>query len=355
MSKAPLRVLQLIDSLNAGGSERMAVQLANLLNDKIDLSAIVCSRATGILEKEIYKDVRFLYLKKTKALDVLALKKLFRFVTEKKINIIHAHSTSYFLACQLKLLQPQLKIIWHDHYGNSDFLENRQKVVLAQCSYLFDSIISVNNKLKAWSEKHLNCKKVHYLENFTSISEISSKNNKADFRILQIANLRPQKDHLTSLKAIQRLTKKGFQFKVDYIGDHTLDPKYFKTILEFVNLHHLNDTVTFHGKRSDVIEFLKMADVGILSSESEGLPLSLLEYAQAHLPVVVTDVGQCKEVVRGNGKVVEPKNPEALAEAIEFYITNEKLGKKHGDNLHLSVKNRFSPDKFVSRLFEIYN
>jgi glycosyltransferase involved in cell wall biosynthesis len=355
MSKAPLRVLQLIDSLEAGGSERMAVQIANLLNDKINFSAIVSTRQSGVLEKDIIKNVLFLCLNKKRAFDIFAVLKLYRFIKKNRINIIHAHGTSFFTAFQLKLFVPSLKLIWHDHYGNSDFLERREKFVLSKCSHFFDAIISVNKKLKDWSIKNLNCRKVFYLENFSSLTEINSKQKQAVFTILQIANLRPQKDHLNSLNAIKLLIGKGHQIQVNYVGDATLNQTYTNSILDYVNYNHLNNTVKFFGSQSNISEFLEKADLGILSSESEGLPLSLLEYAQAHLPVVVTNVGQCKEVVGDNGVIVEPKRPKLLAKAIESYMNNKDLCKKHGDKFYQSIKTRYGADIFLDKLFEVYN
>ncbi|GAQ48948.1 glycosyl transferase [Flavobacterium psychrophilum] len=54
-----MRVLQIIDSLNAGGAERMAVNYANALADKIEFSGIVVTRKDGILKKQLGNNVPF--------------------------------------------------------------------------------------------------------------------------------------------------------------------------------------------------------------------------------------------------------------------------------------------------------
>ena len=63
------------------------------------------------------------FLTKVKAIDFKALFKLKRFIKQNKINLVHAHSTSVFTAVLVKLLGAKIKIVWHDHYGKSDFLK----------------------------------------------------------------------------------------------------------------------------------------------------------------------------------------------------------------------------------------
>ena len=78
--------------------------------------------------------------------------------------------------------------------------------------------------------------------------------------------------------------------------------------------------------------FLHGADCGVLSSVSEGLPVSLLEYGMAGLPVIVTDVGQCAEVV-GNGRfgrVVPPGKPNSDGKGIIMDYPKQSTSKTNG-------------------------
>ena len=65
MSKS-LRVLQIIDTLNAGGAERMAVQIANGLVDKTGFSGLCCTREEGVLKDSLSHKVNYLFAKKNK-------------------------------------------------------------------------------------------------------------------------------------------------------------------------------------------------------------------------------------------------------------------------------------------------
>src|SRR5690606_38908493 len=197
-----MRVLQLIDSLRPGGAEKMAVNIANALLPHVDRSFLCCTRQEGMLKDEIKPEVRYLFLNKKSRLDPKAILGLRKYIIENKIDIIHAHSSSFFLAGLLKLTGSNFKLIWHDHYGESENLGDREFKVLKRFSRLFWGIISVNTTLKDWAENYLNCKNVTVIRNFipepdpNAKSQISLKGNKNDFKIICVANLRPQKDHM---------------------------------------------------------------------------------------------------------------------------------------------------------------
>jgi len=75
-----MRIVQLIDSLEAGGAERMAVNYANVLSEKIAFSGLVATRKEGVLKNQLNEGVQYLFLNKKKALDINALFRLRQFM-----------------------------------------------------------------------------------------------------------------------------------------------------------------------------------------------------------------------------------------------------------------------------------
>jgi glycosyltransferase involved in cell wall biosynthesis len=102
------------------------------------------------------------------------------------------------------------------------------------------------------------------------------------------------------------------------------------------------------GPVENVSDLLSTANLGVLCSESEGLPVSLLEYGLAGLPVVCTHVGQCAAVLE-NGKLgwlVLPKNPQALVDSIIEILSNKNLAAEKAQKFHEHIFNEYGHNKF---------
>ncbi|MGB6267468.1 MAG: glycosyltransferase, partial [Olleya sp.] len=299
-----MKVLQLIDSLEAGGAERVAVNFANGLVSEVEGSYLCATRAEGLLKSSLNKNVGYLFLNKKKTIDFKAIKLLLHFVKENQITIIHAHSTSYFLATIIKILKPKIKLIWHDHYGKSEFLNERPKSILKLCSRFFNHIFCVNSRLEAWAKEVLKVNSFSYLPNFavknetSSITKLKGEEGK---RIVCLANLRPQKNHLNLLNAFTEVVKTHADWSLHLVGQDFKDA-YSQSIFDYIKNQNLKKNVFFYGSCPDTSAILEQSTIGVLSSKSEGLPLTLLEYGLAALPVITTNVGDCKLVVSNDSE-----------------------------------------------------
>ncbi|TYA71434.1 glycosyltransferase family 4 protein [Seonamhaeicola marinus] len=353
-----MRVLQLVDSLDTGGTERVAVNIANALSSRIEVSVLCATRKEGILKKSLKSQVKYAFLEKKKTIDFKALVTLKKLVKKEKISIIHAHSSSFFMAVLLKFVYPRIKIIWHDHYGNNEFINQRKAKVLIRFSSQFNHVLCVNERLKNWGKEKLKCKDVDYIPNFAipsnNIPITTLKGNRGK-RIMHLANLRPQKDHETLLRAFAEIIKDHNDWTLHCVGKDFNDP-YSDAIKVLVRELRLNNKVFFYGGIPDVTHVLNQADIAVLSSKSEGLPIALLEYGFAKLPVVVTNVGDCLKVVSNEkeGYVVEKQNHEALKSNIIKIIKSPELRLSLGLNLFHKVNTSFSEEAIIKELINIY-
>src|SRR5690606_24937021 len=130
-----MRILQIIDSLETGGAERMAVNYANALADIIPFSGLAATRSEGILKTDINPNVNYVFVGKKWILYISALIRLHKYCRMHEVSILHAHSSSYFFVLMLKCLTPKFKIVWHDHNGISEFLTSREAWILKIASY----------------------------------------------------------------------------------------------------------------------------------------------------------------------------------------------------------------------------
>jgi len=347
-----MRILQLIDSLEAGGAERMAVNYANALSSQISFSALIATRNEGNLKEDLNSNVTYKFLSKKSSIDFVALFKLRKFCVIHKISHIHAHSSSFFWAVLIKLTLPKLKIIWHDHYGNSEFLEHRRFLFLKLLSIFFDGIISVNTTLKVWADKKLNCSKVIHLNNFVpfeanSIEETFLKGSPKR-RIICLANLREQKNHrmLIALALLIRSQRPDWSFHLvgkDFQDDYSAEIKHL------IKINKLDNDVFMYDSVKDIKHVLVQSEIAILTSKSEGLPVSILEYGYFRKAVLATDVGEISSVIEHNfnGMLIKSEDVDSFFMALCSLIDNPNLRRKLGASLHETIIAKYSEQRVI--------
>jgi len=351
-------VIQLIDSLDAGGAEVLAVNIANALVDEGINSHLCTTRKEGVLKNNFKKNIGFLFLERKKSIDFSAIIRFKKYLKKNNIGIIHAHTTSYFFAFCVKIIYPKVKIIWHNHTGNYVNLKGFKFFIIKFMSLFFDGIINVNEELNIWAKNELKHKKSIKLDNFPQFinknktTQLLGKENK---RIVILASLREVKDHLNLLESFNKIHSKYTDWTIHIIGKDFND-NYSKKIKQFILEKSLENSVFLYGLCLDIENILNQATIGALSSKSEGLPVSLLEYGLAKLPVVVTNVGECNKVIE-NGKsgiVVDKENSLELAEALEEYILSGDKRNIYGELHHKNVQIKYSQKHFITQLIKIY-
>ena len=349
-----MRIVQIIDSLEAGGAERMAVNYANALSSTISFSALVSSRKEGSLKQFINQNVHYLFLNKKRTIDFGAVLRLRRFCITNNINFVHAHSSSYFLAMLVKLSYPKLQIIWHDHNGMSEFLSSRESVILRFSSYFFKGIIVVNHQLKNWAAAELHCKKIIYLPNFTKKEEnqisITALHGTPGKRILCLANLRVQKNHFMLIDIADRVRVSHPEWTFHLVGKEFED-EYHAAVIKDIEDRNLQQHVFIYGSKSDTAAILTQSDIAILSSSSEGLPVALLEYGLYEKPVVVTAVGEIPQIIVNgeNGLMVEPTDNEAFYAALVTLIEDPEKRQKFATALYKTIMQNNSGITVISQ------
>lgn len=349
-----MRIVQIIDSLDAGGAEKMAINYANTLASKIEFSGLIATRKEGSLKSQIHSNVSYLFLNRKKTIDVKAILKLRKYCKENKVTHLQPHSSSYFTAMLVKILYSKLKIIWHDHNGLSEFLSSRKSFALKIASCFFKGIITVNYQLKNWAVKELNCKKVIYLPNFTSIDPmprvetvlkgISGK------RILCLANLRSQKNQFYLLEVAKKLKTLYPDWTFHLVGKDFQDD-YSEKIRQTITQYSLENNVFLYGSKRDTTNIIYQSDICVFSSSSEGLPVALLEFGLLSKPVISTEVGEIPLIIENdkNGILVPVNDIDKFILALSRLIENPKIRLNLGMNLKNTIDSNNSEKAIVSQ------
>ncbi|WP_162126215.1 glycosyltransferase [Flavobacterium phycosphaerae] len=349
-----MRIVQIIDSLEVGGAEKMAVNYANALVGQIDFSGLIATRAEGDLKSQLSEKVDYCFLEKKKTIDLHAARRLKKYCKTHQIEVVHAHSSSYFVAVLAKIIYPKIKVIWHDHNGLSEFITKKETIALKIASFFFSGIIVVNYQLKSWAVRELNCKKVIYLPNFTSVeTAIAPQTTLKGIegkKILCLANLRPQKNHFLLLDVAEKVKKNFPEWTFHLVGKDFKD-EYSTKIKALIESKELQDTVFVYGSKNDTTNIINQCVIAVLTSDSEGLPVALIEYGLLKKAVVTTNVGEIPLIIKhgSNGFIVDRKDTEAFYLHLLKVMNNGELRTAMGEALFRTINENNSEEAVVEK------
>jgi glycosyltransferase involved in cell wall biosynthesis len=171
------------------------------------------------------------------------------------------------------------------------------------------------------------------------------------FRLVLVANIRPIKRISDAIYAVHKLREKMPSIELYIIGDGSQ-----------INLESLADElgikerISFLGSRDDVLTLLPNFDVGLLCSESEGFSNTLIEYSQAGLPIICSNVGGNAEIVDHgqNGFLYSVGEVDSLAEYIFAIRSDPILQKNMGMAGKEKVENNYGLSKTVNLQQAVY-
>jgi glycosyltransferase involved in cell wall biosynthesis len=175
---------------------------------------------------------------------------------------------------------------------------------------------------------------------------------KTGFTLLYVGRLVPVKNHSLLLKAFHLALSTLPDLRLWIVGDGN-ERQRTETLAAHLGI---STQVTFWGQQMEVAPFFSAADAFIMSSTSEGLPMSLLQAFSLGLPAIVTDVGGMSEVVRlaRAGMTVSLADPKAMAAAILRFATSESERQHCGARAKASFEDRFSLESMVNAYFDLY-
>jgi len=356
-----LGVLQVIDTLVAAGAERVAVNLANGLPRDRYRSYLCTTRADGPLDGAVAGHVGRLRLARTSRFDISAVSLLVSFIRTNHIKVLHAHSSALFIARLAAAFEPHPAVLWHAHYGR--YVEDGRPVKYRLATHKISGVITVNQELADWCARRLRVasKSIWYVAN-PACSEYPCDDPEPELpgirgaRIICVANFRPEKDHFTLIRAMTKVVRAVPEAHLMIAGKCN-DEAYLNRVRREIPALGLEKHITILGERHDIPTILPQCDVGVLSSLSEGLPMSLLEYGVAGLPTVATEVGQCAAVLdHGNaGILIPPADADRLADGLIGLLQGPLRRKALGARFQRFVNRKFNSDRIIEQVCQIYN
>lgn len=174
-----------------------------------------------------------------------------------------------------------------------------------------------------------------------------------------VLRVTPIKDVKTMIQAFAFAKEKVPRLKLWIMGPSDEDKQYAQECFELVQSLHVKD-IMFTG-RINVRDYLGRMDFTLLTSISEGQPLTILESYAAHKPVIATDVGNCRELIYGNddglgqaGILTHIMNIEEIAQAMIRMAQNESMRERMGESGYQRVMSFYEIEQMKAVYEEIY-
>lgn len=343
VTPAPTRVLWLIKGLGPGGAEQLLASSAEVADHSRFryLVAFVRADKDHLVARLEANGVSTRLLTKGSFGKVLWPLRLRSLMT--RADIVHAHSP--LLAGVARLLSRTIAgahrpaVMSTEHNEWSSFTAPT-RILNARTSSLDDHRLAVSERVRgsmsgaaAGATEVL----VHGVVQSSTASGQGAQRDEVRAGLgiprdavvaITVANYRKEKDYPNLLNAVRLAVRESSRLHVLVVGQGPLED-------EVRRLHgelQLDGRVHLLGFRADVPALLAAADIFVLGSVNEGLPVAIMEAMAAGLPIAATDVGGVSESVQPDvcGLIVPPKSPEALAEALLRLVRDAELRSRLG-------------------------
>jgi glycosyltransferase involved in cell wall biosynthesis len=365
-----LHVLHFTNMSTRGGAEEHILTLVRGLDRARFRPFLACPpEAAALLAPDLPRDVEVVPVCLRGPREVGGAVRLADALRSRRIDVLHSHLfySSLFAspvgrACGVPLIveTPHVRELWRRGRLKRSYVVDRL------AARFVDRFIAVSraNARYLIEEKGLPAPKVVVVENGCDLRRFAAVPSAAAVRpelglagpgpvLVVVGRLEPQKGHHVLLDALPAVRAEFPSARLVCVGEGAE-----RTALEAQAARlGLNGCVRFVGFRPDVPRWLAAADVVVLPSFYEGLPLAAIEALAASRPVVATAVDGTPEVVVDGrtGLTVAPGDSRALAEAIRRLLREPLLARRLAQAGRRWVEERFDEDRQVRLTEQVYD
>lgn len=372
MTNTRTKVVCLLDSLvEIGGAETLAVEMIiRLPPERFDRSLVLTRWSDEVAAVEPARSalarlrgagVQVLGLRRRTRFAVRPWLQLIRFLRRERPDVLHAHKfgsnlwgTVFGRLCRVPV------VVAHEHMWSYEDAGRRAVIDRDVIARFADALIAVSAEGRRQMTDLLGIAPDDVTLIPNGVPELPRGDRAATRRALgldpgtvavgTIANLRPEKALELLVESGADLAERGLDLQVLIAGEGGERAALERLIRE----RDATDTVRLLGYREDVADLLSAFDIAVCCSDFEGGPLSVMEYMDAALPIVATEVGGLPELLGGAGLMVPPRDAPALAEAIAALVAAPERRSELGALAKGRRADLYGLDRWVALIEELY-
>ncbi len=370
-SAARRKVFFLLDSLNVGGTETQAVELAIRLDPARYEVTLGCLRVRGpLLEKlaESPVSTREFYPKGgfDSISGVYQLLRLAVFLRSGGFQIVHTHDLWSNLMGVPAAVIARVPVIISSRrdLAHFDWYQTRRRVWLRRIQNLSAVILTNADAIRdaLIADDHFASQKVRVIRNGVDTERFDALDRDRTWLIPDtsgekwiglVGNMHSDvKGHPWLIAAAPEILSEFPNTRFVLIGDGEHRKDFERQVAEL----GLGQSFSFLGRRDDVPRILACCDIAVLPSKAEGLPNAVLEYLAAGLPTVASRVGGNAEIIEDGetGLLIPPQDSAALSAAVLRLMRDPDLAAGLGEKGREFVASHFSFSRLVENVNQLY-
>lgn len=352
-----MKIAHVVDSMEIGGAETLVAQLCRLQREEGHDPSVYAILTLGPLGEQLLKEGISVRAQVGRRL-VDSARSFYRIFEELRPDVVHLHNPTPTIYAGISARMAGVASIVSTRHSlvappHSLVREAKYCIAAAFCDWIAGICdATVDNIKMIHSIPQRKIKRVY--NGAVPLARVTEDRwpPKSGFTLVYVGRLEPVKNHALLLKGFQAALSRRPDLRLWMVGDGSE-----RSVLEKLSAQlGIDSQVTFWGQQLDVAPYFSAADAFIMSSKSEGLPISLLQAFSIGLPSIVTGVGGMAEVVRlaRAGILVPPMDADAMADAIVRMATYDTERSEFSCNALASFHERFSLNTMADAYMNLY-
>lgn len=360
-----MNILNVTSIVEWRGGDAQMYTIYNLLKKYNELNQYILCPESSVLYKKALNDKAqvIAYTKKNKVFSLI--KPIIKCVKKFNIDVLHIHDSSALSAAIIAkiLIKKDLKIIYSRKRNNA--IKNNFLKKLKYDNKYINKIVSVSKAVeKIFVDINIPKEKLLTIYDAINVSEFTDKsktglihkelNLPEELKIIgNISSLAKQKDLVTFINTAEKVIKKNSNVRFVILGTGSEE----HSLKELVQAKQLENIVFFLGFKTNIADYLKEFDILLMTSITEGLPLTIYEAFASKIPIVSTKAGGIPEVIIDgeNGYLADIFDVEELAKKCLILLRDEKVTDFFKEKSFNIVKNNFDLKNLEKNYLNFYN
>ena len=352
-----MRIVQIIPSIEFGGAEIMC---ENLASEQAKMGHEVCVVSLYDTQNEITnrlsRIVPIYYMNKARGLDFKLIGKLRKVFREFKPDAIHSHlyATKYAFLASLGMKVKRVHTLHSVAKQESSTANRILNRLLYKAKLVLPVALSEEVQKTVVDLYRIDKTQVPVVFNGVPLEKCILKSDYeigSAINVINVARFNEVKNHIEMVDGFVKAQKIFPQLRLTFVGNGAL----FEKVKAYAAEKGVSSNIDFYGSTDNVYPLLHSADIFLLASLYEGMPMSIIEAMGTGLPIIASNVGGIPDMIENgmSGLLCEP-NSESISRVLCQMIQDVVLREKCGKNAVVTAHTKFSARSMAEEYIVLY-